>query len=85
MRHGNGRAPGQQSVKGAEQPDDLIALSREVTKGRIRFRSRESLHVRIIYEAGTTPDALVPDLLRFSERIVEGWRRRFLDPHAHGK
>ena len=69
------------SVRQVETPDALTKASNDITRGQAKFHVQESRHMRVTY-VDEIPDASVANALTLVERIVEGFRRDFVDPYV---
>ena len=68
------------SIETLDTPPELTAASEKITDGKVEFFVQESAHVRMTYHGGI-PDPRITDALKLAERIIEGFRREFVDPY----
>jgi hypothetical protein len=68
------------SVKTAEVPEKLLALSQELSAGKDEFGVYESRHLRILY-IKTLTDEEVRHACETGEQIIEAFRTEFVDPY----
>lgn len=66
------------SVESADIPVALEDAQREITKGRMTFRSVRSKHL-VVWYPKTVPDAAMKKAIETCEGVIEGFRREFVD------
>ncbi len=69
------------SVKSVDNPEDLAEVSFKGKK--FTFTTAESLHCRMICDIKIIPKKRAEELLVLAEKVIEGFRREFVDPFAH--
>lgn len=69
------------SVKKVDLPKKLVDANQAITGGRLKFSVQESKHMRITYLDEVTHER-VAATLELAEKIVEGFRREFVDPYV---
>lgn len=68
------------SVKAVPVPEGLLAASQAITGGKAKFHVHESQHLRVIC-LDTIPAARIRSLVEFGERVIEAFRKEFVDPY----
>jgi hypothetical protein len=67
------------SIQMTPTPSKLTELAARLAPGK-SFKVAESLHLRFTYESAL-PDDQVKALLELAERMIDGFRAEFVDPH----
>ncbi|MCZ6596139.1 MAG: hypothetical protein O7B99_00710 [Planctomycetota bacterium] len=62
-------------------PEDLAAAAQTVEGGKHEFKIQESEHMRMVYLVSRFSDAEIKLLLKHGEKVIEGFRNRFVDPY----
>lgn len=68
------------SIRAVKTPELLVSAAEEISKGRVKFKVMESQHMRVVYFDGIE-EGRIERLLAFSEKWIEGFRNRFVDPY----
>lgn len=68
------------SLEDVPTPDDLAEAAQAVTEGRFRFKVQQSMHLHVVY-MDEIPDTEVSAAIELGERIIEGFRKEFVDPY----
>lgn len=69
------------SLEDLGTPDKLAEVGQTVTGGNYHFKAQQSQHLHIVY-MNEIPDSEVSSALELGERIIEGFRKQFVDPYV---
>ena len=68
------------SLEPAEVPEELVEAAQQITGGATVFHGRRTQHLRMYY-VEDLPDDVAEAALHLGERILEGFRREFIEPY----